>query len=122
MAGAFNDRTNRMLYFDRSDTAQVVVDAGVALQVYNILASRDTSPATKVAIAGGGLLAGNYLYSTVLRNAVQMCRPCCSAARTKRPIHCPTRLAPIGNRTCPPHTQHTEGGWTSILKVGGLAN
>ena len=49
----------------------MVVDAGVALQVYNMLASRDSSPAAKMAIAGGGLLAGNYLYNTVLRDAVQ---------------------------------------------------
>jgi hypothetical protein len=67
MASVFEDKKNRLLYFDRSDTAQVVVDAGVALQVYNMLASRDSSPAAKMAIAGGGLLAGNYLYNTVLR-------------------------------------------------------
>jgi hypothetical protein len=36
-----------------------------------MLASRDSSPAAKMAIAGGGLLAGNYLYNTVLRDAVQ---------------------------------------------------
>ena len=36
-----------------------------------MLASRDSSPAAKMAIAGGGLLAGNYLYNTVLRDTVQ---------------------------------------------------
>ena len=71
MADAFNDEKNRLLYFDRSDTAQVVVDGAIGLQVYSMLASRDSSPAAKMAIAGGGLLAGNYLYNTVLRDAVQ---------------------------------------------------
>ena len=71
MADAFNDKKNRLLYFDRSDTAQVVVDGAIGLQVYSMLSSRDTSPAAKMAIAGGGLLAGNYLYNTVLRGAVQ---------------------------------------------------
>jgi hypothetical protein len=71
MADAFNDKKNRLLYFDRTDTAQVVVDGAIGLQVYSMLASRDTSPAAKMAIAGGGLLAGNYLYNTVLRDAVQ---------------------------------------------------
>ena len=71
MASVFEDKKNRLLYFDRSDTAQVVVDGAIGLQVYSMLASRDTSPAAKMAIAGGGLLAGNYLYNTVLRDAVQ---------------------------------------------------
>ena len=71
MADAFNDRTNRLLYFDRSDTAQVVVDGAIGLQLYSMLASRDSSPATKLAVAGGGLLLGNYAYNTVLRDAVQ---------------------------------------------------
>ena len=71
MADAFNDKKSRLLYFDRSDTAQVVVDGAIGLQVYSMLASRDSSPAAKMAIAGGGLLAGNYLYNTVLRDAVQ---------------------------------------------------
>ena len=71
MADAFNDKKNRLFYFDRSDTSQVVVDGAIGLQLYSMLASRDTSPAAKMAIAGGGLLAGNYLYNTVLRDAVQ---------------------------------------------------
>jgi hypothetical protein len=71
MADAFNDKKNRLLYFDRSDTAQVVVDGAIGLQVYSMLASRDSSPAAKMAIAGGGLLAGNYLYNAVIRDAVQ---------------------------------------------------
>jgi len=71
MTSEFEDKKNRMLYFDRTDTAQVVVDGAIGLQVYSMLASRDTSPAAKMAIAGGGLLAGNYLYNTVLRDAVQ---------------------------------------------------
>ena len=71
MASVFDDNKHRLLYFDQSDTAQVVVDGVVAIQVCNMLASRDTSPAAKMAIAGGGLLAGSYLYNTVLRDTVQ---------------------------------------------------
>ena len=49
----------------------MVVDGAIGIQVYSMLASRDSSPATKLAVAGGSLLLGNYAYNTVLRDAVQ---------------------------------------------------
>ena len=105
MASVFEDKKNRMLYFDRTDTAQVVVDGAIGIQVYSMLASRDSSPATKLAVAGGSLLLGNYAYNTVLRDAVQAVLHPADAMIDAAQGH-----GTVPTRAGPRHTLHTKRG------------
>ena len=67
----FSDKANRCLYFDKTDTAHIVVDGVVGMQLYNAIAPRDSSATTRMGAAAISLLAGNWAYNSVLRDAVQ---------------------------------------------------
>ena len=59
-----------VLYFDRDDGVQVLVDVAVGGLLYAQLASADSSPAWKAAALGGSLLVANFAYNSVLGRAL----------------------------------------------------
>ena len=67
----FSDPTNKVLYFDSTDTAQVVCDGLVGFQIYNMMSMRDSSSSYKVGTGVAALAVSNWVYNSVLRDIVQ---------------------------------------------------
>ena len=71
MTSLFSDPSNKVLFFDSSDTAQLVCDGIVGVQVYNALSMRDSTVGYKIGTGVSGLAVANWAYNTLLRDVVQ---------------------------------------------------
>ena len=71
MTSLFSDPSNKVLFFDSSDTAQAVCDGILGVQVYNALSMRDSTVGYKIGTGVAGLAVANWAYNTLLRDVVQ---------------------------------------------------
>ena len=67
-----SEPSNKVLYVDTDDTAQLVLDAIVATSVYNAVGPpRNSSIGMKAGTAVAGLAVANWLYNSLLHDVVE---------------------------------------------------